>query len=212
MQISIYYSKKCKHCYQLMKFMEVNQILQLFPKIDCIEDMSTNDISQNRLTVVPVIRVIAKSANGAITRTDFEKSNAFEWVNNLIENRRKAQQFQAEETRKLILVNNTKNRIKNDLFEYCGIESEGISDAYSHWKDNINNDNDAPHNKTFMKFGDDENNGIMTIPCQRKITLSSQEQEELIKKFKNDRENQDKLISHNIEKEQFNIVNQNQYI
>ena len=203
----IFYSKKCKSCYNLMTIMENQKLLNMFsPK--CIDDMSDVEITKLGLQSVPTL-VLVSNQNGQQKRGIYEKENAFKWVESVIINRRQNMIKYAENTRKLIQINEMKKRFKEGLFEYCQNESEGLSDSYAYWKDNLNQDIDSAQPKTFLPFGHDEKYNIMTIPENKNaknFKLSNVDQPKLIQNLEKSRTDQDNQIKILMEQQQINSV------
>ena len=203
----LFYSKKCKHCYNLMIIMENQKLLQMFTQ-KCVDDMNDVELTKLGLQAVPTL-VLINNQNGQQKKGIYEKDNAFKWVEAMIANRRQNMIKYAENTRKLIQVNEMKKRFKDGLFEYCQNESEGLSDSYAYWKDNLEHDIDNAQPKTFLPFGHDEQYNIMTIPEDKNMTknkLTQGDQEKLIQKELNTRDQQDSHIKTMMEKQQIDSV------
>lgn len=150
----IFYSKKCKFCYELMKLMEnygVNKIFQY----ECVDTLSIEQITQLQINQVPTI--ILMPNNGA-NQTILEGKQAFEWVKQFIINRRQVTIQNAETTRKLIQKNDMTNKLKNNLYDYCPEEQTGISDSYALCREDIN----IPFPKEFSSSA--SNDTIITVP------------------------------------------------
>ncbi len=201
----LFYSKKCKHCLTLTKIMESQGLLQMFTH-KCVDDMSDVEITKLGLQAVPTL-VLINNQNGQQKKGIYEKDNAFKWVEAMITNRRQNMIKYAENTRKLIQANEMKKRFKDGLFGYCKNESEGLSDAYAYWKDNLEHDIDNAQPKTFLPFGHDEQYNIMTIPDNAlKNKLTQGDQEKLIQKELSTRNQQDSQIKSIMEKQQIDSV------
>lgn len=202
----IFYSSKNTGCFNLMTIMENEGMLRMFT-LRSIDNMSDNEIARLGLRAVPTILFINNGKKGI-----YEKDEAFKWVNNIIENRRQNIIKRTENNRRLIQMNTMKNNIREGLFEYNINESEGISDAYSYWKDDITQDIDVAQPKSFLPFGRDEQYTIMTIPEDKnnKLKLTKELQNKMMSNLESSRKQQDQQIESCIENQLIDkVVNYN---
>jgi hypothetical protein len=207
----IFYSQKSKSCLDLLTYMQNQGIINMFiPR--CIDKMSDTDIVKLGLTVVPTI-VIITHQNGHEVKGIYEKLDAFKWIETFIANRRQNMMKFAENNRKLIQQSEMKKKIKDGLYEYCQGESEGLSDSYSYWKDDMTKDIDSAQPKTFLPYGKDNAYSIITIPedkTAKGYKIKDSDQSVLISNLKNMRNDQDSNIKQFMEQEQINKVINNQ--
>jgi hypothetical protein len=115
----------------------------------------------------------------------------------------------AENNRKLIQQSEMKKRIKEGLYEYCQGESQGISDSYSYWKDDMSKDINDAQPKLFLPYGKDAAYTIMTIPEDKHMKgykLKQNEQTSLVSNLENLRKDQDTHIQTFMEREQIQKV------
>lgn len=197
----VFYSSNNSGCYNLMKIMENEGMLNMFT-LKSIDDMSENEIVKLGLRSVPTIVFVNNGQKGI-----YEKEDAFKWVNNIIANRRQNIMKRTENNRKLIQQNSIQN-IKNGLFEYNANESQGISDSYSYWKDDINQDINTAQPKSFLPFGRDSQYTIMTIPENKNNIhkLDKDSQNKMVANLKNTRDRQDEQIKDIFTNEQIDKV------
>ena len=212
----LFYSKKCKYCYQLMTVMENQGLLNMF-NTRCVDEMTDSDFAKLGLRCVPTL-VLISNQNGKQNKGIYEKEDAFKWVDSVISNRRQNMIKFAENNRKLIEVNEMKKRIADGLAENCQIEMEGISDSYAYWKDDITQDIDLPQPKMFvpalksLSMNEDSYNalyGIQTVPYQnglREDKLSKSDQTKMIGKLENLRKDEDSQLKNIMQQQQINKV------
>lgn len=188
-----------------MTIMENQGLLSMFSPKN-VDDMSDIEITKMGLQGVPTIVIIG---NQNQKQGIYEKDNAFKWVESVIANRRQNMMKYAENTRKLIQASEIKKRFKEGLFEYCQGESEGVSDSYAYWKDDMAQDIDAPQPKTFLPVGHDDRYAIMTIPEDKTVKgykLKEVDQKKLLHNLENSRAEQDSQIKSIMEQQQINSV------
>jgi len=212
----LFYSKKCKHCYQLMTVMENQGLLNMF-NTRCVDEMTDSDFAKLGLQAVPTL-VIISNQNGKQSKGIYEKADAFKWVDSVVTNRRQNMIKIAADNRKLIEINEMKKRIADGLAENCQIEMEGVSDSYAYWKDDIRQDIDLPQPKMFvpalksLTLNEDSYNalyGIQTVPYQngiREDKLSKSDQAKMIGKLESTRKDEDTQIKSIMEQQQINKV------
>jgi hypothetical protein len=198
----LYYSTRCEYCLNLMTIMENQGLIDMFTQ-HCVDNMSSNDIVKLGIRTVPTLLLI-NTQNGQQQKGIYENEKAFNWVESVVSNRRQQMIKQAENTRKLIQVNEMKKRMKEGLVGYCQSEVEGLSDSYAYWKDDMSKDIDSAQPKSYLPLGQDEQYSIMTIPIDKKsdYKLNKNTQKQLIKDLEKTRDTQDNEIKSMMEKEQ----------
>jgi hypothetical protein len=187
--------------------MENQGIINMFES-RCIDTMTEHDIIRLGLSSVPTI-IITTEQNGKQQRGIYEKIEAFKWVESLVINRRQHMMKFTENNRKLIQQSEMKKRIKEGLYEYCQGESQGISDSYSYWKDDMSKDINDAQPKLFLPYGKDAAYTIMTIPEDKHMKgykLKQNEQTSLVSNLENLRKDQDTHIQTFMEREQIQKV------
>jgi len=206
----VFYSKECETCINLIKIME-NQGLHTMFDTKCVDNMSDVDITRLGLRTVPTI-VVVSTQNGVTEKKGlYEGKGAFEWINSVVMNRRQSMIAYAENTRKLIQINDMKKKIKDGLYEYCEGESSGISDGYSYWKDDMTKDIDTAHPKSFLPYGDDHKYNIITVPIDKYATgykISKGDQEKMTRDLESARKYEDSKLKDAMEQQQIsNVLN-----
>ena len=138
----------------------------------------------------------------------YEKEKAFAFVNNMISNRRQNIMKRTENHRKLIQSDGLRNNIKDGIFEYNSNETQGISDAYAFWKDDMTQDIDIAQPKSFLPCGKDTQYGIMTLPenPNNKFKMNSDVQSRMVSTMKSNRDQQDDQIKQILEQQQIDKV------
>lgn len=202
----LFYHPKIGGCYKLMKIMENEGMLPMF-ELKSIEGISDEHLISYGIKAVPTIVFINNGHKGI-----YEKENAFAFINNMIENRRQNIMKRTENHRKLIQNNGMLNNIKESLFEYNSNESQGISDAYSYWKDDLAQDIDVAQPKSFLQYGKDAQYGIITLPenPNNKFKLSADMQNKMVTNIKQQRDQQEDQIKNILEQQQIDkILNYN---
>jgi hypothetical protein len=186
--------------------MRSQNIIGMF-KENCIDTMRTDEIIRLGLNVVPTI-IIVSQANQA--KGIYEKDKAFKYIEELLANRRSFGTSSAESTRKLIQSNNIKQNIKDGLYEYQKMESEGFSDAYSYFNNDQAKELDLSQPKSFLPHGKDKDYGIITIPESKteiiKNKIKKVEQEKMMKSIMSMRNTQDNQLKDIMNREQIECV------
>ena len=203
----LFYSKKCTFCRDLMKIMENQNMINMFV-LKCVDDMTSTDFTKLGLRFVPTL-VLINNNNGQQSKGIYEKTEAFKWVNNVIENRRDNMIKFAENNRRLIEVNEMKKRIADGLTENCQNEMDGISDSYAYWKNDLSQDIDMAQPKSFVSAANVGNPlyGIETVPDDKSIKkLSKKEQEKMIDFLANKRNDDDINMKSFMKQQQINKV------
>jgi hypothetical protein len=205
----IFYSNKCQYCTNLRNVMRGQNILGMF-KENCIENMKEEEIIKMGLSVVPTIVIISQNTSGKPTKGIYEKDQAFKYIEGIIANRRACSMNQAENSRKLIQMNNIKRNVQDGLYEYQKMEVEGFSDAYSYFNNDQSKESDIYQPKSFLPHGKDKAYSIMTIPESKddiqRNKLTKKDQDKMIANLTNVRENQDVQLKDIMGKEQLERV------
>ena len=178
-----------------------HDMLNMF-KIYSIEEMNINQISNLGFTKVPTIILINNEGNQQ-QKGIFEAEDAFKWVDNIITARRRQQMLNTvENQRKLVQLSEMKKRLQDRLFEYTKNESEGVSDSYAYWKDDLAKDIENAQPKTFLPYGQDEKYFILSVPEDKKIKMKDIETKKMISSLEKTRKDQETQFKTNMEKEQ----------
>lgn len=188
----LFYSNKCKHSKNLRLLMHSNDLLNSFTE-RCVEDMKVEEISQYNLKSVPTLVVIQKNAQNVIQNKNiFEAEGAFNWVQSMIINRRDNMIKSAEQSRKLIQLNNAKQN-ESGFRDHDPLESGGVSDAYAYWANDVNKDIDLPQPKSFLPFGKDTDYSIATFnnPAEHNNKIKQNDQVNRTKSVQQIRDAQD---------------------
>lgn len=201
----LFYSEKCKYSHNLRKIMDDQDLLKLFTQRS-IEKMSDDELYKMGLKVVPTLVVLSSNGNSQVKQI-YEEMKAFEWIDSVMKNRRESLIKTAENTRKLIQLNNNKMKSNNSLYEHNPLETSGISDSYSSWRDNINEDIDFAHKKNFLPYGKDDQYKIIALPdSNNNPKLSINEQSIKIRQLEVARSQQDSTIKQAYEKQHLESV------
>lgn len=198
----VFYHPKNAGCYNLMKLMENEGMVQMF-ELRSVEGMSNENLVSYGIRSVPTIVFINNGHKGI-----YEKDGAFAFVKNMIDGRRQNIMRRTENHRKLIQTNGMMNNIKEGLFEYNSNESQGISDAYSYWKDDMAQDIEVAQPKSFLQYGKDAQYGIMTLPenPNNKFKLTADMQTKMISNIQQQRDQQEDQIKHVLEQQQIDKI------
>lgn len=202
----VFYHPKNAGCYNLMKLMENEGMIQMF-ELKSVEGMTNESLVSYGIKSLPTIVFINNGHKGI-----YGKDDAFAFVNGMIENRRKNIMQRTEKHRKLIQTNGMMNNIKEGLFEYNSNESQGISDAYSYWRDDMARDIEDAQPKSFLQYGKDAQYSIMTLPenPNNKFKLTADMQTKMISNMQQQRDNQEVQIKQVLEQQQIEkILNYN---
>lgn len=209
----IFFSKSCNKCRDLMTIMENQGLIYHFTLQDVDEYINNGRSAELehmfKLKYVPAILII-NDANGNTTHGLYEGDNAFKWVDTVIYNRRQTMIKQSEEKRRIVNINDMKRKLKDGMYDYSISEMEGISDDYTHWKKNIDDDTNVPHQKAFMPYGQDRKYEILTIPMTKedikKCVLKEDDTKKLISDIQKERNMQDNEMKKTMETDRINVV------
>lgn len=198
----VFYHPSNAGSFNLMKLMESEGMLKMF-ELKSVQGMSDEILISHGIYSVPTIVFINNGHKGI-----YEKEKAFGFVKNMIESRRQNILRRTENHRKLIQNNCMVNNIKEGLFEYNLNESQGLSDAYSYWKDDLNQDLDVAQPKSFLQYGKDAQYSIMTLPenPNNKLKINADTQNKMIANMKQQRDNQESHIKQVLEQQQIDRV------
>lgn len=198
----LFYSNKCDFCRDLMKVIQNEDLINLF-QFSCVDDMTPEKITGLGLRVVPTI-IIRNQTQSQM----YESKDALNWVKNFIINRREHYIQMAENHRKLIMVNNIKNRMIDGLNSYKQMETEGISDQYAYYSEkDIKTDIDLAQPKSFLPVGKDEEYNIITLQSDTdNKKIKEQEQKQKINQLLASRKADESVIKTNMERGQIEAV------
>jgi hypothetical protein len=172
--------------------------------------MRIEDLLKQGINNVPTIMVI--NQNGTESRKDiFDGANAFTWIEQFINNRREFMMRQAEETRRLIQLNNKKVcENEKSLKDYNTMESFGLSDAYAYYNVDINRDVDIAQPKSFLPYGKDQEYPILTL-TDDKNKMNGTEYKKREDEVKKIRQNQEVELKKIMEQQQIAAVVNSQF-
>jgi|SaaInlLV_10m_DNA_3_1039740.scaffolds.fasta_scaffold14489_1 hypothetical protein len=208
-----------------MNIMNNSQLLNLFAMKN-VDEMQPSELTQLGLQTVPTLLICDQ--NGGKIKGIHEGKNAFVWVQNVVNNRRSTIVQHAENTKRLIEMNEMKKRMQEGVLGYSQMETSGISDGYAYWSDNHDVDKqlDTAQTKQFMPYDKDKNNyiqqhnqhKIMTIPDIEKnertkmggYIIGEKDQKKLIEDLEKNRNNQISDVQDIMKKEQIDKVLDNQ--
>jgi hypothetical protein len=198
----IFYHPSNTGSFNLMKLMENEEMLKMF-ELRSVQNMTDEQLLSFGIHAVPTI-VFINGQNKGI----YEKDKAFAFVNNMISNRRQNIMKRTENHRKLIQSDGLRNNIKDGIFEYNSNETQGISDAYAFWKDDMTQDIDVAQPKSFLPCGKDAQYNIMTLPenPNNKFKMNSDVQSRMVSTMKSNRDQQDDQIKQILEQQQIDKV------
>lgn len=202
----VFFHPKNQGCYNLMKLMENEGMIRMF-ELRSVENMSNEQLVSYGINAIPTIVFINNGKKGI-----YAKDDAFTFVNNMIQSRRQNIMKRTEQHRRLIQTNGMMNNIKEGLFEYNSNESQGISDAYSYWKDDMAQDIEVAQPKSFLQYGKDEQYNILTLPenPNNKFKLTADMQTKMVGNIKQQRDQQEEQIKQVLEQQQIDkILNYN---
>jgi hypothetical protein len=188
----LFYSNKCKHSNNLRLLMHNNDLLKFFTE-KCIDNMNVDELTEYNLSTVPTLVVIQRNVNNSVQNKNiFEAEAAFNWVQSIIINRRDNIIKSAENSRKLIQLNNAKNN-ENSFRDHDPLESGGVSDNYAYWTNDVNKDIDLPQPKSFLPFGKEDDYKIIAFnnPFEKDKKINDYEQLNKTNDIKKIRETQD---------------------
>lgn len=200
----LFYSNSCQHCINLMKIMDDQKMLQQMT-ILCVDKMSDVELIKYEINYVPTILII-NNVNGDIKKGKYEDKKAFEWVNAVIENRKRNLMTQVANQQRIIKTAEMKKNFKDGIYEYSQHETNGISDAYAYYNVDINKDIDVAQPKSFQPYGKDENYRILTVQDADKNKISVDVQNSLTTSLMKSREQQDKELYASMEKQIISAV------
>ena len=181
MNCIIFYSNKCDSCKSLFTILHNENIINLFNKTICVDNIHYEKLAKMGINHVPTI--IVKGNNG--TSALYERLNAFIWIENILKYR-----------------NNSELDISTNLIDgYKKEELQGISDQYAYLH------TDMAHPKSFLPYGKDDLFRILTSPTNDNDKINTKDQNELLDKIKNIRNKQIDDIKYNMEQNQLEILN-----
>ena len=188
----LFYSNNCQYSTNLRKVMMDQDILRFFTQ-KCIEGIKTDELIQMGLRVVPTLVVINKTNTGT-NKQIYEETKAFEWVQQLLTNRRENMIKMADERRRLIQINNIKSKHHDGLHDHDPLETGGVSDDFAYWSADMTKDIDIAQPKSFLPYGKDDQYSIATFIDNKKFKLTEDEQKRRIAEVELARKSQDNAI------------------
>jgi hypothetical protein len=170
--------------------------------------MSIDDITKMGISSVPTLVVINETPNKVQNKSVFKNEDAFKWVETMILNKRENNMQIAEQRRKLIQVANHNLNKETSFRNYEPLETNGISDSYAYWTNNIANDIDIAQPKNFLPYGKDNEYSIPTLinVKEQKHKINTNEQQTKLNEFEKIRNAQDNLFKQQYEKNQLDTV------
>ena len=187
------YSATCKYCTNLIQLLNTHNISNLF-EYKCIDGYKLDQLSKLQIRSVPSIILVHKNDMNEKKTEIHESQEAFVWVKNYLTTKRNMQN--SESSRKLIQVNNVKNRLLEHLYEYCPNEQSSISDAYALCKEDTN----IAMPQSFVSYTNSDKRNpdeiIITIPVDKKHQENKEKIEtsmmsKLLTQLKDSRSNQE---------------------
>jgi hypothetical protein len=185
-----------------MKVIQNEDLINLF-QFSCVDEMTPEKITSIGLRVVPTLFIRNQQHSQM-----YESKDALNWIKNFIINRREHYMQMAENHRKLIMVNNIKNRMIDGLNSYKQMESEGISDQYAYYSEkDLTTDIDLAQPKSFLPVGRDDEYGIITLQSDNdNKKMKEQEQKQKINQLLASRKVDENNIKSNMERGQIEAV------
>ena len=170
--------------------------------------MSPSELMKLGINFVPTLVVFNRDhkTNKIINQNIFEEKKAFEWVENICRNRRENIIKTTEQSRKLIQSTNNRLRQEHGIMEHNPQESQGKSDTYAYWSDNMANDKNIPQPKNYLAYGSDEQNKIITLNDNNHNKVSKFDTPKLLSEIENIRKTQDLQIDSINQTHHLNVV------
>ncbi len=206
----LFYSRNCKHSNDLVKVMQNKKLLHMFTN-KCVDDMTEAEIVRSGLNEVPALLIISNQG-GSQKRDIYEGKAAFDWVYRLADHRNEIMSQQiamAQRNKRIIEMAANKDKLKNRLYEYSQNESEGTSDGYSFWNDDITKELDIAQPKTFLPYKQDAQYSILTVPedpREKHNKLTKKDQEKMLTDLETSRRIQDDQLKNIYEQQQFQTI------
>lgn len=207
----LFYSNNCKYSSNLLKVMMDQDILRFFTQ-KCIDNMDTNELIQMGLKVVPTLVVVNKSASGN-NKQIYEEAKAFEWVQQLLTNRRESMIKMADQRRRLIQINNIKSKHHDGLHDHDPLETGGVSDDFAYWAQDMTKDIDIAQPKSFLPFGKDDQYSIATFmnSKEKEYKINEADQKRRLAEIEQTRKMQNNSIQEMNEKQHMDAVMKSDY-
>jgi hypothetical protein len=194
----LFYSHRCENSANFIRIIQSEGIQNLFNMMD-IDKMTTDQIIKLGIKFTPMI-VIKNNNNQSISH---EGKNAFVWLNNLIEFRRQNMIKMAEMERNKIIKSNRSVNQNDNILCYKPLETSGISDIFAY----VDVDHYQP--KSFMQYGEDNTNKIITFQ-DNQAKISERETQSKLNEYDNNRKKQDtqieNLIQNNLKETLYNKI------
>lgn len=177
----LFYSNKCKTCYNLIRLLQNQGIIKNF-KLFCVDD--------NKKSLPPFVTIVPTMVVNEINKP-LVGQETFKYVNTV---KMMNEKNWVDNNHKLTMQNIMMNNQKKDYIGYDTNEMSGFSDNFAYTK----TDNAQPH--SYVKL-DNKNSSIFTAPKDNK-KLSKEEQNKAIKNIQEKRDSQDVFYKNEMEKDQ----------
>lgn len=193
----LFYSPRCESSTNFIRIITSEKINSMFNLIS-IDTMKTEQLISLGIKKTPML-VLRNQKNETIGVHEGQAS--FEWLNNLIQFRRKNMMDIVEQTRKRLIQSNMNTQINKDNVSGRSDET-GLSDNFAY----INIDY-VPTN-SYLPYGQDEDFKILTFKDnQGKIT--ERDMKSKINEYENTRKNTDTEIKNIVDTQlKSNLINQ----
>ena len=158
--------------------------------------MTTEQVIEYGIDVVPILIVVYENQySKQKTKTIYKTNEVFEWVEQIIIQRREAMKNSSDNIRQDIIDENKKNKKKDHLYDLNQLETSGVSDIYSYWHKELEQDTGIAQPKNFLPYGKDEDYNIETYneydkKNPHKYKLNINETKTLLSQLENTRKNQ----------------------
>ena len=203
----LFYSHRCENSANFIRILQSEGLHNSFNMMD-IDKMTTDQIIKLGIKFTPmvVIRSNNNNNNNNNQSMSHEGKNAFVWLNNLIEFRRQNMIKMAEMERNKIIKTNREANQNENILCYKPLETSGISDIFAY----VDVDHYQP--KSFMQYGDDNTNKIITFQ-DNQAKISERETQNKLNEYDKNRKKQDSqiesLIQNNLKETLFNKIQNN---
>ena len=189
----LYYSNRCESSKNLLRVLNSEGILGAF-KCICIDNINKTSLINSGIKGVPTL-IIKGETGGAM----YEREDAFRWVENIIKFKRHNMMMAMVKENRQKIADHNKMMQNSGPLGWKPEEMSGVSDEYSYLK------TDCAQPKSFLPYGQDDQYQIVTI-VDNGQKISPKEQEEVINKYADIRNQQTQHIKENMEKSQLDTV------
>lgn len=203
----LFLSAKCNFCKDLKKVMGDQDLLQFFTE-KYIDNLPPAQLLSLNIKFVPTLIVFNKDpkTGKVMNKNIYEEKKAFEWVENIWRNRRDNMIKTTETSRKLIQIENKQVRNNDGIMEHNPQESQGRSDAYAYWSNDLKNDKNIPQPKNYLEYGKDDMNKIITLIDNTQSKINKSDTNKLVKDIENSRKTQDLNIDAFNQEQHLNVA------